>query len=167
MDILAKNEESAIRAVIGESVRQRRTRVIRWVIATLVFTLIAAGSLVFLLLVGFKAGSDDIQVRTEIQDGWNGNPEWVIHFETVKGGALFCYTEAADFPSDDGESSVPGRIIHLRVAPLGQSNPDNYTWGYSIAGGLAPTEEYDYYVIVDYKDGPVKYSMRTEGLFRS
>lgn len=44
-------------------------------------------------------------------------------------------------------------------------NPGNYTWGYSVENGLAPTEDYDYIVVVEFGDGAVSYSMRDEGLF--
>lgn len=65
----------------------------------------------------------------------------------------------------DEKHSINGRTIHLRIAPLGHANPSRYTWGYSMEGGLAPNETYDFFVTVDYADGAVTYSMRDEGLF--
>ena len=157
--------ETVIRSVLDESVRQRKKSVAKWVAISLGAAALLIGCLLFLLNVGFKARQEDVRVRTEIQDGWNGNPEWVIHFETVDGRPLFARTQDVSTPAEDGDYAVSGRMIHLRIAPIGRMDPGSFTWGYSVEGGLAPKEDYDFFVIVDYADGQVRYSMREEGLF--
>ena len=156
---------AAIKSVIRESVRQRRRAVVKWVSITALIAALAVVAFFSFFIVGFPAKQENIRAWTEIQDGWNGNPEWVIHFETVDGRPLYAYTRDTSFPDDNEETAIQGRTICLRVAPLGHANPGNYTWGYSIEGGLAPTEDYDFYVVVNCGDGQVTYSMRDEGLF--
>ena len=160
----ANEQELAVKSVLRESVRQRKRGIFKWVAVALCAACAVTACVLFLFVFGGKAKQSDIRATTEIQEGWNGNPEWVIHFETANGRPLYPYTEEASM-AVDGERSVNGRIIHLRVAPLGHANPSRYTWGYSVEGGLAPTDTYDFFVTVDYADGAVTYSMRDEGLF--
>ena len=157
-------QELAVKSVIRESVRQRKRGIIKWIAVVLAAFCTVAVCASYLFLFGGKAKQADIRATTEIQEGWDGNPEWVIHFETANGQPLYPYTEEASM-AVDGERYVNGRIIHLRVAPLGHANPSRYTWGYSVEGGLAPTDTYDFFVTVDYADGAVTYFMRDEGLF--
>ena len=163
----AKQEE-AIKSIIGESIRQRRRAVLGWVLATLLAAAILFVAILFLFMIGFPAKQDNIRVETEIQNN-DGSPEWVIHFETVDGQPLYEYTERTYVSTDDGKHAVNGRILHLRVAPLGNLNPGSFTWGYSVETGegygLMPTDDYDFFVVVDYGDGDVTYSMREEGMF--
>ena len=159
-----KMENEAIKSIIGESIRQRRKAVLRWIFVTLSAAAIIVAAAMLLLIIGFPAKQDNIRVRTEIQNN-NGNPEWVINFETVDGRPLYEYTEETYVSTEDGKRTINGRIIHLRVAPLGNLNPGAYTWGYSVENGLMPTEDYDFFVVVDYGDADVTYSMREEGLF--
>ncbi len=161
------DSESAIRSVISESLRQRRKSVVKWVVIALVIAAAVAVFFIMMTMIGFKAESDEVLVMTEIQRQSDGSPEWVIHFETKDGRPIYAYTEAGSAVSDDGLTSVNARVIKLRIPPLGFTQPDNYTWGYSIETGLAPTDTYDFYVFVDYADGQVKYSMREEGLFEA
>ncbi len=158
-------QEAAIKEVIGESVKQRKRAVLKWVAITIGVAIIGFVGWLFLFEIGFPAKQDNIRVRTEIQynDG-NPNPEWVIHFETVDGKTLYAYTEETSIAGED-DTATDGRIIHLMVAPFGHMNPGSYTWGYSVENGLAPTEDYDFIVIVEYGDGEVRYSVREEGLF--
>lgn len=157
-------QELAVKSVIRESIRQRRRSVLKWAAVALAAFCAVAVCASYLFLFGGKAKQADIRAVTEIQEGWNGTPEWVIHFETVNGQPLYPYTEAASMTVDESHS-INGRILHLRIAPLGHANPSRYTWGYSVEGGLAPTAAYDFFVTVDYADGAVTYSMRDEGLF--
>ena len=158
-------QETAVISVIEESVRQRRKHMLRWLVTTVLACAAMAGLVILLTVVGFPAKQDDILVRTEIQNNETGNPEWVIHFETKDGRSLYAWTEPAGIPSEDEESSVSGRRIHLRRAPLLHANPGSFTWGYSIENGMAPSDSYDFTVIAEYADGEVTYSMREEGLF--
>ena len=160
--IAMETEETAIRAVIDESVRQRRRSAVKWGVIALLAAALAAACGMLLFIVGFEARQDNVRAVTELQEG---GTLWAIHFETVDGKPLYAYTEAASVPSEDGRYAVGGRRIHLRVAPLGHANPGSYTWGYSVESGLLPTEDYDFYVLVDYADGQTAYSMREEGLF--
>lgn len=159
----AKQEE-AIKSIIGESIRQRRNAVLRWIFVTLSAVAIMVAAAMLLLIIGFPAKQDNIRVKTEIQNN-NGSPEWVINFETVDGQPLYEYTEETYVSTDEGKHAVNGQILHLRVAPLGNINPGSFTWGYSVENGLMPTEDYDFFVVVDYGDADVTYSMREEGLF--
>lgn len=158
-------ESEAIRSVISEAVRQRRKGIIKWTALSLLAAAVMACGMIWLFLIGPKAKQADIRVMTEIQEAGTGETEWVIHFETADGRPLYPYTEETYAAAKDGEGTVSGRLIHLRVPPLGHANPGNFTWGYSLAKGLAASEDYDYYVIVDYADGQVVYSLREEGLF--
>lgn len=162
-------EEVAIKSVIGESIRQRKKAVLTGVLNTTVVVAVFLVAFLLLFEIGIPAKQDNIRVKTEIQNNY-GYPEWVINFETVNGQPIYAYTEATTIKTEDGEKVISGRIIHLRVAPLGHLNPNGYTWGYSMVKdegqGLTPTEEYDFVVIVDYADGDTSYSMQDEGMFR-
>lgn len=165
----ADKQEAAIKSVIGESVRQRKKAVLKWVLVTLAAIAVAFAAFLFLFEIGLPAKQDNISVKTEIQNN-DGHPEWVIHFQTLDGRPLHERTEATYISTDDG-NTVNGVILHLRTAPLGHLNPDGFTWGYSIekdeGHGLVPSEDHDFLVIVDYGDGEVTYSMREEGMFQS
>ncbi|SDA63704.1 Transcriptional regulator, contains XRE-family HTH domain [Lachnospiraceae bacterium G11] len=157
-------QDEAIKSIIGESIRQRRRVVLRWVLVTLSAAAIMVAAILFLFMIGFPAKQDNIRVKTEIQNN-NGSPEWVIHFETVDGQPLYEYSEETYVSTDEGGHVFNGQILHLRVAPLGNLDPGAFTWGYSVENGLMPTDDYDFFVVVDYGDGDVTYSMREEGLF--
>lgn len=162
---ILEEKDLLMKSLLDESVKQRRNSMIRWAMLAVISAAAAAGCFFLFWIVGFRAKQEEIRVVTEIQEGWNGNPEWVIHFKTADGKPLYPYTTSASIPSEDGTYAIPSRVIHLRVAPLGHLEPDSYTWGYSIERGLRPVGNYDFYVIVDYADGQVTYSMREEGLF--
>lgn len=162
----APEKEAAIREVISESVKQRRKKVVKWVLATLAVCAAIAGCVIMLFFVGFKPKRDQILVSKEIQTQPDGRSEWVIHFETVGGKTLYSYTEPVVLEPENGDQMPNGTIIHLRVAPLGHVDPGSFTWGYSLEPGLVPADDFDFYVIVDYADGEEKYSMREEGLFQ-
>ena len=159
-----EKQDEAIKSIIGESIRQRRRVVLRWVLVTLSAAAIMVAAILFLFMIGFPAKQDNIRVKTEIQNN-NGSPEWVIHFETVDGQPLYEYSEETYVSTDEGGHVFNGQILHLRVAPLGNLDPGAFTWGYSVENGLMPTDDYDFFVVVDYGDGDVTYSMREEGLF--
>ena len=166
--VKAQKQEAAIKSVIGESIRQRRKAVLRWVLVTLAAVAIAFVAFMFLFMIGFPAKQNNIRVKTEIQNNY-GYPEWVIDFETENGHPLYAYTDTIYTTSEDGEQVISGVTIHLRVAPLGHLDSGAFSWGYSIdmdaEHGLRPTDDYDFIVTVDYGDGDVSYSMRDEGMF--
>lgn len=165
VETMMVNNDEAIKSVISESVKQRRKAIVKWVSITVAIALVCIVAGLFLFVVGFPAKQSNIKCETEIQTLSDGTPEWVIHFETVDGQPLYAQSEFTSFPSEDGETSISGRIVHLRVAPLGHMNPDNFTCGYSVDAGLKPTDGFDYIIVVDYGDDQVTYSMREEGLF--
>ncbi len=158
-------ENEAISSVIGEAVRQRRRGIIKWTVLTLAAAAVIACGVIWLFIIGPKAKQADIRVRTEFQENSPGITEWVINFETIDGRALYPYTEETYAASEDGEGTVEGRLIHLRIPPFGHANTGSFSWGYFRADGQPVSGDYDFYVIVDYADGQVRYSMREEGLF--
>ena len=160
------DENEAMRSVLNEAVRQRRKGIVKWVLVTLAAVLVIAAGSTWLFLIGPKAKQSEIEAWTEIQEN-NDVTEWVIHFDTVDGRSLYPYTEETSVLGDDGETSYQGRIIHLRIPLLGQAHPGSFTWGYSLEPGLSAGEDYDFFVIVDYADGQVKYSLKEEGYFKS
>lgn len=160
------SQEAALKEVIGESVKQRKRAVLKWVAITLGVAILGFAAWMLLFIIGFPAKQENIRIKTEIQENdGNPNPEWVIHFYTVDGKPLYADIEFTSFEAEDGKSAVEGAIIHLNVAPLGHANPGQYSWGFSVGGDLMPTEDYDFIVVVKYGDGEVRYSVREEGLF--
>lgn len=158
-------QETAIKEVIGESVKQRKRAVLKWVAITLGVAIIGFVAWMFLFIVGFPAKQENILIKTEIQENdGNPNPKWVIHFDTVDGKPLYARTEYTSFETEDGKPAVPGVILHLNVAPFGHMNPGKYSWGHSVGDDVV-AEEYDFIVVVKYGDGERRYSVRGEGLF--
>lgn len=58
-----QKQEAAIKSVIGESIRQRKKAVLKWVLVTLVTVVIAIVAFLFLFMIGIPANQDNIRVK--------------------------------------------------------------------------------------------------------
>ena len=99
-------------------------------------------------------------IRSVLDESVRQRKKSVAKWVAISLGAAALLIGCLSTPAEDGDYAVSGRMIHLRIAPIGRMDPGSFTWGYSVEGGLAPKEDYDFFVIVDYADGQVRYSMR-------
>lgn len=138
------------------------------VAGVLAFVLVAFGVLAWIFAIGAPVSSQDIVIKTEIQnpdyETYLGR-EWVIHFTLANRKALVARGEYVFSDNPDGSRSVTGRIIKLYQTPATNwvNEADSFTWGYAVHGKEAPTS--DFTVTVRLKDRDIVYSMTEEGLF--
>lgn len=161
----------------AEPLKKLKKKMRRRKILTILLSFLTAALLVGILLpaflfIGFASDSEDIKLETEIHDN-QFDRSFFIHIYQLQNKSLCAHTKDiyqrdgnGEFVYDEyGQKIRCGYEIMVRECPLENVNPNNYTVGYGYEKDTVPDEEFDFFIVVRFRDTTVVYSMREEGLF--